>query len=199
MVNQTYSPYGPAMRYIVSLTLALVLAATLGIAAPQAYRLETARSSVGFTYAIDGSTAQGTMPVKSADVALDLDNLPQSRVHVTLDAASARAGFIIATQAMKDAKVLNTRRFPEITFRSTTITGDLSGATVTGDLTVRGVTRPVTLTAGLYRQRGTDPRDRRNLLVLLTGEISRAAFGATGYAKMVDDTIGLRILARITR
>lgn len=185
------------MRYLIALVL--TLAASLSMAAPQAYRLDTARSSVGFTYAIEGSAAQGTMPVKSADVTLDLDNLSQSRVHVTLDAESARAGFILATQAMKDAKVLHTRRFPEIIFRSTTITGDLSGATVTGDLTLRGVTRPVTLTVGLYRQRGTEPLDRRNLVVLLTGEISRAAFGATGYAGMVDDTIGLRILARITR
>ena len=185
------------MRYL--LAFALCLATTIGMAAPQAYRLDTARSSVGFTYAIDGSPAQGSMPVKAAEITLDLDNLPNSQVHVTLDAASARAGFIIATQAMKDAKILNTRRFPEITFRSTAITGDLSGATVTGDLTVRDITRPVALTAGLYRQRGSGPDDRRNLLVLLTGQISRSSFGATGYAGTVDDTIGLRILARITR
>ncbi|HKK86371.1 MAG TPA: hypothetical protein VJ942_12715, partial [Roseovarius sp.] len=75
------------MRYM--LAFILCLTAALGMAAPQAYRLDAARSSVGFTYAIDGSAAQGTMPVKSADVALDLDNLPKSRVHVTLDAASA--------------------------------------------------------------------------------------------------------------
>ncbi|WP_306153076.1 YceI family protein [Roseovarius sp. MMSF_3281] len=181
------------------LALALILTATLSMAAPQAYRLDTARSTVGFSYDIDGAAAQGTMPVKSAEITLDLDNLPNSRVHVTLDATGARAGFIIATQAMKDPKVLNTKAFPEIIFRSTAVTGDLSGAKVQGDLTLRGVTRPVMLDARLYRPRGTAPNDRRNLAVLLTGRISRAAFGASGYSGMVGDTIGLRIIARISR
>lgn len=194
--NPVY-PYRRAMRYM--LAFILCLTAALSMAAPQAYRLDTARSIVGFSYDFEGNPNQGTMPVKSAEITLDLDNLPASRVRVTLDAAGARAGFFFATQAMKDAKVLNTRSFPEITFRSSTLTGDLSGATVQGDLTVRGVTRPITLDARLYRQRGTDPNDRRNLAVLLTGQISRSAFGATGYSAMVGDIIGLRIIARITR
>lgn len=197
MVTPFHKPYHHAMRLI--FTLLLCLTATLSMAAPQAYRLDTARSIVGFSYDFEGSPNQGKMPVKSADITLDLENLPASRVRVTLDAAAARAGFLFATQAMKDAKVLNTRAFPEITFRSTSITGDLTAAKVQGNLTVRGVTRPVTLTAGLYRQRGTAPDDRRNLAVLLTGQISRSAFGATGYAGMVGDTISLRILAQITR
>lgn len=85
------------------------------------------------------------------------------------------------------------------TARSTSLVGDLSGTMVQGDLTVRGLTRPITLNARLYRQRGTDHSDHRNLVVLLTGHFSRSAFGATGYAGMVGDTISLRIIARITR
>lgn len=57
----------------------------------------------------------------------------------------------------------------------------------------------MTLDAGLYRQRGTQPGDRNNLTVLLTGGVSRSAFGATGYAGLVGDRIGIRILARITK
>jgi polyisoprenoid-binding protein YceI len=185
------------MRAVFILTLCLF--ASLSWAAPQGYWLDTARSTVGFTYSFQGSPTQGSMPVKSADITLDLDNLPNSRVRVTLDAAGAKAGFIFATQAMKDAKVLNTKQFPEIIFTSSGVAGTLSAATVSGNLTVRGVTRPITLRAGLFRQRGTDLRDRRNLAVLLTGKISRSAFGATGYPGMVGDTIDLRILARITR
>ena len=139
------------------------------------------------------------MPVSSADLLIDLDNLPASRVLVTLNAAGARAGFIFATEAMKSRKVLYTARFPEIHFRSTRIVGDLRGAKVTGDLTVRGVTRQVVLDARLFRQRGTEPQDRRNLLVELTGAIPRSAFGANGYPNLVGDEISLRIIARITR
>jgi polyisoprenoid-binding protein YceI len=197
MATNPFCPYSRAMRYI--LAIILCLTAALSMAAPQAYRLDSARSIVGFSYDFEGNPKQGTMPVKSAKITLDLGNLPASRVRVTLDAAGARAGFFFATQAMKDAKVLDTGRFPDITFRSNTLTGDLTGAKVQGDLTVRGVTRPITLDARLYRQRGTAAEDHRNLAVLLTGKISRSAFGATGYSAMVGDTIGLRIIARITR
>jgi polyisoprenoid-binding protein YceI len=73
------------------------------------------------------------------------------------------------------------------------------GAQIEGDFTVRGVTRPSTLFAQFYRQQGTVEGDRERLSIYLTGSISRSAFGASGYADMVDDTVELRILARIDR
>ena len=181
------------------LTLFFCLIAAAATADPLQYQLDTARSAVTFTFGFDGKPRKGEMPVKSADLLLDLDNIPASKVAVTLNARGARAGFIFFTDAMKSDDVLSTRRFPEITFRSTRIRGDLKGATVTGDLTMRGVTRPVTLKAQLFRQRGTEVNDRNNLLILLTGTVSRRAFGANGYPKLVGDAIGLRIIARVTR
>lgn len=181
------------------LTLLFCLLGTLAHAAPERYRLDTGRSQVGFTYQFNAAPRTGMMPVKSADMRIDLDNIPASQVTVTLDARAARAGFVFATTAMKSPQVLDTARYPDIHFSSTRITGDLSGATVTGDLTIRGITRPVTLQAGLYRQRGTAEGDRRRLTILLIGAVSRAAFGATGYPGYVGDTIALRILARIER
>lgn len=168
-------------------------------AAPEAYRLNASQSIVGFTYMFQGNPNKGRMPVKAAEMTLDLDNVPNSVVNVTLDARRARAGFIFATQTMKGPEVLHTARFPEIQFRSTSIQGDLRGARVTGDLTVRGVTRPVTLNAGLYRQSGTEAGDRSRLIVQLTGTISRAAFGADGFPGFVDDQIDLNIIARIEK
>jgi len=191
-MNRRFAILGP----IALCTFALPRA---GHPAPQRYRLDAARSTVAFSYMIGDTVMTGQMPVKSAEMALDLDTVPDSRVDVVLDAARARAGVFLATQALRDTSVLDTATHPEIRFRSTRIVGDLSGATITGDLTVRGITRAVTLDAGLYRQRGTPPGDRDNLTVLLTGNVSRSAFGATGYARLVGDTIGIRIVARITK
>lgn len=181
------------------LALALCLLADAALAAPEAFRLDTARSSVGFTYQFMGGDRRGTMPVRSADMAIDLRDIGASRVDVTLDPSRARAGFVFATQAMTGPRVLDTARHPEITFRSTRITGTLQEAQVTGDLTVRGVTRAVTLDAGLYRQRGSDPADLDNLTVLLTGTIDRHAFGADGFPAYVGPMITLRIVARIEK
>lgn len=152
-----------------------------------------------FSYDFAQGDNHGTMPVKSAEMWIDLRDPGKSRVAVTLDATGARAGFFLATEAMKGPDLLDTAHFPEITFRATAITGTLQAATVTGDLTLRGVTRPVTLQAGLYRQQGSDPGDLDHLTVLLTGQIDRHAFGASGLAGLVGPMIGLRIVARIER
>lgn len=184
---------------IKTLALALCLIAGHAAAAPEAYRLDTARSSVGFTYRLGQAEAAGTMPVRSAEMWIDIANPPASRVTVTLDASAARAGLFFATEAMRGPQVLDTARHPLITFRSTRITGTLQAATVAGQLTVRGTTLPVTLTAGLYRQRGTEADDLDHLTVLLTGQIDRRDFGASGFSDLVGPLIDLRILARIDR
>jgi polyisoprenoid-binding protein YceI len=181
------------------LVLALCLVAGTATPAPEAFRLDTAGSSVGFTYRFMGGDTRGTMPVRSAEMTIDLRDIGASRVTVTLDPTRARAGFVFATEAMTGPRVLDTARHPAITFRSTRITGTLQDARVTGDLTVRGVTRPVTLKAGLYRQHGSDPADLDRLTVLLTGAIDRRDFGADGYPAYVGPMIALRIVARIEK
>lgn len=181
------------------LLLLLCLLAAAARAEPVSYRLDLARSDVRFTYVFEGAPRTGTMPVTSADIRLDFDALANSRVDVSLSAAQARAGFVFATETMKGPEVLDTASHPEIRFRSSAITGDVNGALVRGNLTVRGVTRPITLEAKLYRQQGSDLGDLNNLTVLLTGQIDRSDFGADGFPGYVGPEIGLRILARITR
>ena len=161
------------------------------------YLLDRDRSAVAFTYLFSGNPTDGRMPVAAAELLLDLDNVPNSQISVTLDADGARAGFVFATEAMKGTSVLNTRDFPTIAFRTTQITGDLAGARVTGDLTIRGVTRQVTLDAQLFRQRGTIEGDRSRLSVLLTGQVNRNDFGASGWSGYVGPQINLNILARM--
>lgn len=182
-----------------ALTFLLCCLAGLAHAAPERYTLNTAQSQVGFTFTFEGQPKNGTMPVQAADMVLDLDNIANSKVDVTLNAAQAKAGFIFATQTMKGPQVLNTGAHPTIRFQSTSLSGDINGARVKGNLTVRGVTKPVTLQAKLYRQSGTDLGDRSKLSVLLTGQIDRNAFGAGGFPGYVGPVIELRILARITR
>ncbi|MCB4379339.1 YceI family protein, partial [Synechococcus sp. MU1644] len=72
------------------------------------------------------------------------------------------------------------------------------GATLEGDLTLRGVTRRIRFDAGLFRARGSAAEDFSTLTVMLKGRIDRREFGATGYANLVDDTVGIDIVAEIT-
>lgn len=186
------------MRHAAALWLCL-LAALPAAADPVPYRLDKAQSVVGFRYTMAGQAGNGTMPVAAADIRLDLEAPANSRVDATLDAAHAQAGVFLATQAMQGQTVLDTRRFPTISFRSTRVIPHGEKAEVRGDLTIRGVTRPVTLTAQVYRQKGTEAGERDKLSIHLSGAVSRAAFGAGGYPDLVADTITLDILTRIDR
>lgn len=186
------------MRSLATATLLVALACP-ALAAPDAYALDTENSVVGFGYQFSGQTMQGTMPVATADITLDLDAPANSSVSATLNAAEAQAGVFLATQAMRGTSVLDTKAFPTIRFTSTKITPKGDAARVDGMLTIRDVTRPVSLTARIYRQRGTEEGDRSRLSIHLAGAVSRAAFGADGFPDLVADTITLDILTRIDR
>lgn len=183
---------------LATVLLSLITAPILA-AAPVPYALDREHSTVAFTYRFGQTPTRGFMQIQAAEMLLDLDQITRSSVTVTLNPATAQAGFAFATQAMRGPDILDVRSFPLITFRSREISGSLSGAKITGSLTIRDVTRPITLTAELYRQRGTEPGNRQDLTVLLTGQISRAAFGADGWTAYVGDRIDLKIIARIQK
>ncbi len=184
------------LKTILGLVL-LLLTITAAYADPTRYRLEPDKSSVRFTYRLDGRQIKGAMPVASADILIDFDTLPASKIQITLNVSKARAGFIFATQALLGKSVLDVANHPHIRFVSTKVLPSGNGVKITGMVTIRGVTKPLTLMAGFYRLKDSDPADLLRLSILLTGTISRSAFGATGYPDLVGDRIDLRILARI--
>lgn len=176
-----------------------VLGARPARAAPARYRLDPARSSVRFEADFGPDRITGDMPVSAAELTLDFADVANSRVAVRLDATRARASFPFAAQALIGPKVLDIRHHPEIGFRSKSVRRAGEGARIAGEMTIRGVTRPVTLDAAIWRQRGTAPGDLSHLTIRLTGRLSRSAFGATGWSDMVGDEVRIDILARIDR
>ena len=185
------------MQYF--MTMLAIVVAGLAQAAPADYRLEADRSIVGFEVDFENTVISGTMPVSQADLTLDFDSVAASEVRVTLNPDGARTNIPFATMAMKGRTVLDTNTHPTITFVSTAALKNGPGAVIEGLVTIRGVTRHVTLDGQLYRQQGTEPGERDRLSILLTGSVSRAAFGASGWPDLVGDEVRLRILARIRR
>lgn len=89
---------------------------------------------------------------------------------------------------------------PQAIFRSRSIelTGETS-AIITGDLTLKGVTRPVTLSARLNGS-AYDPLRRADVVGFsATSEISRAAFGVDRLSGLLTDTVRIEIEAEFIR
>nr|MCU0911816.1 YceI family protein [Paracoccaceae bacterium] len=155
-----------------ALTLLLLLPAAAAEARPITYRLDAEASDVGFETDFGPDLITGQMPVAAASVVIDFDQPAASRVSVTLDLARARASFPFATQAMLGPKVLDAAAHPTIRFESTAVRalgGTGARAEIDGMLTIRGVTRPVTLDAEIFRRAGTAVGDRDRMSIHLQG------------------------------
>lgn len=185
------------MRRFVAVICLCSLWAVPAAAAPVAYVLDRANSSVRFETDFGAERITGSFPIVAADLVLDFDRVANSRVEVTLDVSGASASFPFAAQALRGPKVLDARAHPQIVFRSARVVAQGEGARIEGDVTVRGVTRPMVMRAEIYRQQGTEAGDKSRLTVRLTGAVARSDFGATGWSDMVGDEVRLSILARI--
>ena len=67
--------------------------------------------------------------------------------------------------------------YPEVTFRSKSVSVTGSAVTLKGELTMRGVTKPVTLTGEYLGSAGQGPKQRVGFHV--TGTVNRQDFGIT--------------------
>jgi polyisoprenoid-binding protein YceI len=184
--------------------LILMLTPLASFAAPASYSLQSDRSEVGFVYSLSGAQNRGSMPVRNARIIIDLDQFSNSSADVTVDVTRARTGLVFATEALKAGSVLNANAHPTIRFQSTAIRPDnprnlSAGGKIDGLLTIRGVTKPVTLNAAVFRQQGTAEGDLSQLSFRISGAVRRSDFGATGYCDIVDDVINLDIAARVIR
>lgn len=186
------------MLKFLCLCVAIFAAPMAALAEQIAYRLDAARSQVAYEVAFDKDIIRGQIPISSAEVRIDFAGGPSS-VRVTLNAAGATSSFPFAEQALKGPKVLATARYPQMTFVADGFRVGRTTAQVPGQVTIRGVTRPVTLSAQLYRQQGTEAGDLSKMSVHMSGAVSRADFGATGWADMVADTVRIDIVARLDR
>jgi polyisoprenoid-binding protein YceI len=184
------------MRWVWAVVMVWVV--TAAVAEPRRYHVVAAESQVAFAWDFGPDEIRGTMPVARADLVIDFDDLGVSTVDVAANVRGAEAGFPFATQGMLGPTVLDAANWPEIVFRSADVrrTGD-GTAELRGEITVRGVTRPMVFQAEIYRARGSAQGDLSTLVVLLTGALSRAAFGADGWADLAGDEVRLRVLATL--
>ncbi len=185
------------MRFLFSLFFVII--ASAATAAPIKYDVNKDTSDVGFIYTFGGKDIKGAFNDFDIDVAIDFKSLKNSTVSVSLKTQTASGGFIFGTQAMRSKKILSAKAFPEITFLSKSVTGRGDTAQILGDITVRGITKPLTLTAQLFRPKGSDINERDNLIMKITGTLDRFDFGANGYAKEVAPDLKINIEAFIKK
>jgi polyisoprenoid-binding protein YceI len=103
----------------------------------------------------------------------------QSWAEATFKTASIDTSDATRDGHLRSPDFLDVERYPEITFRSTSVRVAEDGSLeLTGRLTIRDVTRPVML-RGEYVGLGSDPFGNQRAMFSLAGELDREDFGIT--------------------
>lgn len=147
----------PGIVRSAALSLILTLPAMSAIAA-ETYYTDQGHTEVRLGWNHAGVSMQSAeFTTVKGKLSLEPDNVEQSTLSVTIDAASISTSFGPLDDHLKSKDFLEVETYPQITFNSTGVkkTGDKT-ADVTGDLTIHGVTKPVTLKTTLTH-RGDHP------------------------------------------
>jgi polyisoprenoid-binding protein YceI len=159
------------------------------------YGVDKSHGYITYTYDHQGYSTPH-IGFDSFDLTLTLDsaNPEKSELNVVIDATSINSRVPAFDGHLNGPNFFDTANHPEITFNSTGMksTGE-DTYDVMGDLTIKGISKPVTITATI-KKAGEHPRSKKPLIGV-TGEakVSRADWGLTRAAPMVGDEISIFI------
>jgi polyisoprenoid-binding protein YceI len=160
------------------LRFAAVLAAVAGAVstsfATQPYKIDPARSTIGFKVHQYLTTVAGKFTRFSGTVDVDPDHPEKSSVVAKIDVASIDTGIAKRDAHLRSAEFFDVTKFPGITFKSRTVkrTGENTGD-ITGDFTMHGVAKAIILHAKLLG----DAKAQRTHWQVTTAPLSRREFG----------------------
>ena len=107
----------------------------------------------------------------------------EASIEGTVDASSLTTFDETRDAHLRTPDFFDAERYPELHFRSTSVTTRDLRIVVVGDLTIRGVTKPVEL-EGTVRGPNADPWGNERIGVDLEGIVDRRAFGVSWNAPL---------------
>ena len=124
------------------------------------------------------TTVKGRFAELEGTIAADEADFENSQVEATLKTASLDTRVDQRDTHLKSADFLDVENHPDVTFRSTSISGAKEHFKLTGDLTIRGTTRPITLDV-TFEGTGKDPWGGTRSSFSAKGKIDRRDYGLT--------------------
>jgi polyisoprenoid-binding protein YceI len=176
-----------------SVMTALLASATTGEAAD--YTIDPTHSHVLFTIDHLGFARMvGLFSEFSGNISFDANNVPGSKVNVSIKTESLQTQFAPRDKDLKGADWFNVTEFPEMTFVGTEfVKKDNHSGTLTGKLTLHGVTKPVTLNV-VVNKVGQNPLDKIDSAGFSArGTFKRSDFGMKTYLGAIGDDVDLII------
>ena len=180
----------------VLVTLLLGLYPAVAAAHPARYVLDQRYATIQFATGGLFDT-QGYFRHFKGELSLDLENLQNSAITLVVDDSAIDMPWASGISTLKSPAYFNSARFPEIVFRSISISQDSkSHYKIAGVLTIRGITRDQLMEATLI-DLPSGTRTPRAADFIVTGRLNRSEFGMVADRALVSDAISLTIHARL--
>jgi len=171
----------------ISLVLAIAFGAVFfvwsqsecGYAQTSTWKIDPAHSSVNFEIShMAVSHVHGSLTNVSGIVELNDKDITKSSVEATIDTTTVSTGVVMRDNTLKSDDFFNVQKYPQITFRSSSLRRNKGTVQLLGNLTLNGVTRSVTLDLD-----GPSPPQT------MSGK-TISGFSATGLIRRSDFTFG---------
>ena len=140
------------------------------------------------------STVHGNFRGVSGTIHFDPDNISGSSVEANIDVNTVSTGVEARDSHLRGPEFFEVSKYPNMTFKSTSIKKVGDGYNVYGDLSLHGVTRPVTLKLEEPGKEETDAKGMHHRGFTATTMINRKDFGllyaqktSVGDAMLGDD------------
>ena len=144
------------------------------------YQLDSSHSAAHFSVRhMMISNVRGEFTKVSGTIWYDPENPRNSKVEASIDAASIATREPQRDAHLRSADFLDVEKYPVLTFRSKSVSGEQGDWKMTGDLTIRGVTREVTFDVEGPTPETRDPWGNPRIGATATGKINRKDFGLT--------------------
>lgn len=172
-------------KALLTLILATVFFINFGFAADK-YQIDPVHSTIGFSVKhLVISNVKGNFTDFSGVIYLDDKDVKNSRVEVTIKAASINTRNEKRDTHLKSPDFLDVEKYPEITFKSKKIEMTDNGYLIVGDLTIKGTTKEVSFPF-TYFGPINDPWGNQRIGVQASLTINRQDFGVS-WNKTLDN------------
>ena len=167
----------------------------------QTYGLDKGHTDIRFQWNHAGVSDQsGRFNDFDGELVLDAGDVSKSSLSVTIKTDSLSTGVDGLDKHLKSADFFETAKYPEATFKSTSVVQTAKGAArVTGDMTIHGVTKPVTFDVHLVHI-GDHPLGKfidhykgQWLGMKAKTVILRSDFGVGMFAPLTSDRIAITV------
>ncbi len=163
------------------------------------YTIDPRFGSIEFTVRHLGLfSSHGSFRQFLANLTIDPAHPEWTRIAARIDAGSVDMSWQGGADMLRSPEFFDARDYPEIRFGSTSV-GLVAPDryAVHGQLEIRGVTQPVLLQARVIDRQFDRARGAEVAVFVITGRVSRRAFGMVAEPTFVSDAVDLTIRTRI--